>query len=378
MAKRICNIARKEGGGCYGGIDRFTTMPDDLVSAKILCNLDSRGLRSAVCVHRTFRARSVVAALAAAELMVPGIGPVAVRVDVDDRQHAVSKACGASGVEHRAGPSLGVYKSRLHLRTATASTWLFHLENQVRWVKWLSEHLAFGKRAPLAALPFLINWQEDPEAACARTAKGQPAVSADVGCERALLNLCDAPAAAIALHAVPVVLSLIHRNESRGVYCGSVRLLGALDPAVLHTHLPLLVPLLKTDADQTVVRLVLSAMRKCAPYLASSWLEEVVLLAIKAHSRHADELVVRTSAVRVLQAVAPAALTPHIAALLPLLSEFPRTRHVLCVAGDALLRGHDLSAHQPPGQAHGHRLHQRQHKRMGGKHGTGGILIRSK
>jgi len=127
---------------------------------------------------------------------------------------------------------------------------------------------------------------------------------------------------------------------------------------------------LRKDDDQTVKRLVLSAMRKCAPYLEASWLEDVVRIAVKAQDLHTDDLVVRTSAVRVLQAVEPGALAPHISALLPLLAEFPRTRHVLGGAGDALLRGHDLSAHEVPGQANPHRLHQRQHLAL-----PGGVLI---
>lgn len=143
---------------------------------------------------------------------------------------------------------------------------------------------------------------------------------------------------------MPAVLTLLHNNESAGIFRGAVRLLGALDPPVLSTHLPMLAPLLKNE-DHTVQRLVLSAMRKCAQHsgrhLARPWLEDVVHLAVRPDSASgtgtgasvsADDLVVRTSAVRVLSQLEPGALAPHIPDLMPLLSDYPRTRHVLGVS----------------------------------------------
>ena len=207
------------------GCDTLTALPDDILAEHILQRLGARTLGAAAATCTAFHTRAARAALAAAETLVPGIGPVAVRVDVDDRQYAVSKARGACGVEHsRPTLSVGFGPSRrLHLRNSTASAWLLHIECQVGWVQWLSEHLAFGKRGPLQTLPFLIPWRADPEEACEQAAKTSPLLAADLGCERALLNLCDAPPAAIALFAVPVVLSLLSSNESPGVFRGSVR-----------------------------------------------------------------------------------------------------------------------------------------------------------
>lgn len=367
--------------------DWLTTLPDDLLSQHVLCKLAACDLRTAVSASKTLRALGTSAALAAAELMVPGIGPIVLRVDMDARERMWSQGASPSSPLETVLP-----KSRVRLRTATASAWLFHLENQERWVKWLSAHLIVGERAPLVTLPFLVPWgHTSPEVACAEVAKAQPPMSIDVGCERALLNLCDAPMATIALHAVPMAVSILAqahvqahvagtlacRTESPSVLRGCVRLIGRLKPSVLHTHTPLLFRFLEDDQERPLRmrvsaweqlerertrlrQLVLSTVRKCASFLKSDQIETVVHLAVNCSDssssneanedtneslRQADELLMRTTAVEVLQGVQPSAIDVYIPQLLPLLDESPsrRKQSRLDAAVDALLRGHDLS-----------------------------------
>ena len=147
----------------------ISTLPDDLLVSQVLSLLGPRGLANAACACKAFRAHAVGAALTAAERLVPGIGPVALRTDVDHRMHAVTNG------PHMEGPSRSeviplsgqMPSARLRLRTGTAAVWLGNLEGQLRWVRWLSENLEFSKRFKLNTLPFLVPWRTEPETACA-------------------------------------------------------------------------------------------------------------------------------------------------------------------------------------------------------------------